>query len=59
MSGELELAAFDLRGTKIWSMPLEPAWEYHVDKGQVHLDVLGRRTVFSLREGPEHAAMEN
>src|SRR5665213_3435133 len=28
MSAELELAAWDLAGRKLWSMPLEPAWEY-------------------------------
>jgi hypothetical protein len=58
MSGELELAAWDLAGKKLWTMPLQPAWEYHVDHGQVHVNVMGRKTVFALREGPAHAAME-
>lgn len=58
MSAELELAAYDLHGQKLWTMALEPAWDYHVDHGQIHLDVLGRRTVFSAREGPEHAAVD-
>ena len=58
MSAELELAAWDTMGRKLWSMPLEPAWEYHVSGGQVHLDVLGRRTLFPLRAGPGQAAPE-
>lgn len=58
MSGELELAAWDIHGKKLWTMPLEPAWEYHVQDGKVHLDVLGRRTVFGIQEGPQHAALE-
>ena len=58
MAGELELAAWDTAGKKLWTMPLQPAWEYHVEKDLVHLDVLGRRTVFNLREGPTHASLE-
>jgi len=58
MSAELELAAWDLHGKKRWTMPLEPAWEYHVDHGQVHVNVMGRKTAFALREGPSHAALE-
>ncbi|HSU66382.1 MAG TPA: hypothetical protein VLJ39_05905 [Tepidisphaeraceae bacterium] len=58
MSGELELAAYDLNGHKLWNLPVQPAWDYHFDRGQIHLDVLGRRTVFSAVEGPAHAAME-
>lgn len=58
MSGELELAAWDIRGKKLWSMPLQPAWEYYVADGKVHLDVMGRRTVFGIEQGPQHAALE-
>lgn len=58
MSAELELAAWDTMGHKLWSMPLEPAWEYHVSGGQVHLDVLGRKSSFPLRAGPGQAAPE-
>ena len=58
MVGELELAAFDIQGNPLWNMPLQPAWEYKVANGKVHLDVLGRRTAFALREGPQHAALE-
>ena len=55
---DVELAAWDVSGKKLWNMPLQPAWEYHVEGGKVHLDVLGRRTVFGLQEGPQHAALE-
>ena len=58
MSGELDLAAWDLSGKKLWAMPLQPAWQYHVESGLVHLNVGGRRTAFPLREGPQHAALE-
>jgi hypothetical protein len=58
MIAELELAAWDLHGKKLWSMPLQPAFEYHVDHGKVHVNVMGRKTVFGLREGPEHSAPE-
>ncbi|HXE53960.1 MAG TPA: hypothetical protein VN541_13140 [Tepidisphaeraceae bacterium] len=58
MSGELELAAWDVWGNKLWTMPLQPAWEYHVEGDEVHLDVLGRRTVFDLHKGPTHEALE-
>jgi hypothetical protein len=52
MSAELELAAWDLQGVKRWSMPLEPAWAYHLAAGMVHLNAMGRKTVFPLRQGP-------
>ena len=58
MVGELELAAWDIRGNSLWTMPLKPAFEYHVKDGQVHLDVQGRRTVFGLQQGPSHASLE-
>jgi hypothetical protein len=59
MSGELELIAWDMSGARLWSMPLEPAWEYHVTEGQVHLDVQGRRSTFPVRAGPQQAALEH
>lgn len=58
MSAELELAAWDTAGQPLWSMPLQPAWEYHVDHGSLHLNALGRKTVFPLRQGPRDEAME-
>jgi hypothetical protein len=58
MSGELELGAWDIRGQKLWTLPLEHTWEYHVQDGKVHLDAQGRRTVFGLQEGPQHAVRD-
>ena len=58
MSGELELAAWAASGQKLWSMPVQHNWEYHVDRDQVHVNVLGRKTVFGLRQGPQAAARE-
>jgi hypothetical protein len=52
MSAELELAAWDLRGDKLWSTFVEPPWDYEVANGRVILDVIGRRTEFDLRAGP-------
>jgi len=52
MSGELELAAWDLHGTKRWTTFVEPPWEYRVAEGTVHLDVMGQLTSFPLNTGP-------
>ena len=58
MAGELELGAWDVHGKPLWNMPLQPAWDYKVTNGTIHLNVLGRRTSFGLREGPAFAALE-
>jgi hypothetical protein len=47
MAAELEFAAWDLSGAKLWSMFVEPPWTCRVAGGQVHLDVMGARTQFS------------
>jgi hypothetical protein len=57
MSAELELAAWDIRGVKRWStlqssVFIEPPWEYHVESGVVHLDVMGTVSSFPLLAGP-------
>ena len=58
MSAELQLGAWDLAGQKLWSMPLEPAWEFHADQEKLHLDVQGRHEVFPLRDGPNKTVLE-
>ena len=58
MSGELELIAYDLHGSKRWTMPLEPAWAYNVTDDMLHLNVMGRHTGFPLKQGPEVATLE-
>jgi L-alanine-DL-glutamate epimerase-like enolase superfamily enzyme len=52
MSAELELAAWDLEGKKLWSTFVEPPWDYEVNRGQVELDVMGDKSSFPLRLGP-------
>jgi len=52
MSAELELAAWDLYGKKLWSTLVEPPWKYEVQGDEVALDVMGERSSFDLRAGP-------
>ena len=52
MSAELELAAWNLNGIKLWSRPVEPPWSYDVSAGKVTLDVMGYLTAFDLVAGP-------
>lgn len=52
LSGELELAAYDLRGAMKWSTFVEPPWSYRVRAGRVELEVMGKRTSFPLSTGP-------
>jgi hypothetical protein len=51
MSAEIELAAWDINGSKLWSRFVEPPWTYEVAAGQVTLDIMGDVRHFSLREG--------
>jgi hypothetical protein len=51
MSAELELAAWDIDGTKLWSRFVEPPWSYSVHGQGVTLDVMGTETTFDLRTG--------
>lgn len=55
MSAELEFAAWDSRGTKRWSTIVEPPWEYRVEGGTVHLNVMDVHSSFPLRTGPTGA----
>lgn len=52
MSAELELAAWDISGSKLWTRFVEPPWTYEIASGQVRLDIMGDVTLFGLREGP-------
>lgn len=52
MSAELELAAWDLKGRKLWTTIVEPPWDYVVENGLVKLDVMGEASEFPLRDGP-------
>lgn len=55
MSAELELAAWDIRAQKLWTMFVEPPWEYEVHDGMIHLDVMGIKSQFELERGPKSA----
>ncbi|MDB5075801.1 MAG: hypothetical protein JWO42_1980 [Chloroflexi bacterium] len=52
MAAELELAAWDGYGRKLWSTFVEPPWDYRVECGTVHLTVLDTPVSFSLEHGP-------
>jgi hypothetical protein len=52
LSGELELACWDIDGKKCWSCFVEPPWTYSVVEKTVYLDVMGKKTSFPLDLGP-------
>jgi hypothetical protein len=52
MSAELEFAAWDINGRKLWSTFVEPPWSYEIRGDQVELDVMGRKSTFVLAIGP-------
>ena len=52
MSAETGLAAWDIDGIPLWGTFVEPPWEYYVDDGTVHLDVMGALSAFPLHTGP-------
>ena len=52
MSAELELAAWDLQGNKMWSTFVESPWYYEAQDTQLVLDVMGKKSSFSARTGP-------
>jgi hypothetical protein len=53
MSAELELAAWDVLGRKLWSTVVEPPWSYEVRNALVRLDVMGSVREFPIESGPE------
>jgi hypothetical protein len=53
MSAELELAAWDCHGRKLWSTFVEPPWEYQVQENRVQLDVMGVKSEFDIANGPQ------
>ena len=52
MSAELELAAWDLNGKKLWTTFVEPPWSYDITDNAVNLDVMGTKSSFDLIAGP-------
>jgi hypothetical protein len=51
MSAELEMAAWDTRGKKLWSTFVEPPWSYSVHAGAVKLEIMGTISVFPMSTG--------
>lgn len=55
MAAELEMAAWNTEGHKLWSRFVEPPWSYHVEKDLIHLDIMGDKSNFPLITGPSDA----
>jgi len=55
LSAELELAAWDIGGRKLWTTFVEPPWHYSIAGSTIDLDVMGIRQSFDLRTGPAAA----
>jgi hypothetical protein len=55
MAAELELAAWDLGGCKLWSRFVEPPWQFSVRGQVIELDVMGIVTGVNLHTGQEAA----
>jgi hypothetical protein len=53
MSAELEVAAWNIRGEKLWSMYVEPPYGYTVEKGIVYMDRMDEKLEFPLEAGPD------
>lgn len=51
MSAELELAAWDLSGRKLWSRFVEPPWTYTVSDDAIRLGVMGEFSHLDLLTG--------
>jgi hypothetical protein len=53
MAAELELAAWDLSGRKLWSRFVEPPWEFSIAGDVVAVDVMGVVSRIHLGTGQE------
>lgn len=53
MCGELEVAAYDLTGKRLWGATVEPPWDFGVTADTMFTIVMGHKTEFSLRDGPK------
>ena len=52
MSAELELAAWNIHGQKLWSTFVEPPWNYQITDDMIKVEVMGIYAEFSLMSGP-------
>jgi hypothetical protein len=53
MAAELEFAVWNKEGLKLWSTFVEPPWDFQCGGDSVTLDVMGQKSTFGLRHGPE------
>jgi hypothetical protein len=51
MAAELECAAFDISGEKLWTRFVEPPWTFKLEEKRVVLDVMGSVTILDRRSG--------
>lgn len=54
ISAELECAAWDIHGYKLWSTFVEPPWQYTVHGDVIYLDVMGTMSSCDLKVGPNN-----
>jgi hypothetical protein len=52
MSAEMELAAWNSHGEKLWTTPVDPPWHYTLEPGRMTLNVTGDERSFPLPGGP-------
>jgi hypothetical protein len=52
MSAELEIAAWDIQGKKLWSTFVEPPWDCRIQGNHIELDVMGMKSRFAIKTGP-------
>lgn len=57
MAAELELAAWDLEGRKLWSTFVEPPWDFDVVDRRVELDVMGTVCAVDIDRGPDWSSL--
>jgi len=55
MAAELEFAAWRSNGEKLWTTFVEPPWDFQVFGDKVHLDVMGHKSSFGIKDGPKRA----
>ncbi|MHB1000869.1 MAG: hypothetical protein ACYC27_16630 [Armatimonadota bacterium] len=53
LSGDCDFEAWDIHGKRLWYTWVEPPWHYTVEDGWVNLDVMGKKSRFTLVEGPK------
>jgi hypothetical protein len=51
MAAELEFAAFDTSGKKLWTRAVEPPWQFKLEPNRITLDIMGSITHLDRRTG--------